>query len=157
MARFRRRNIASDFFKLTENPMNKILSALLAALLLAAAPVRAELIDIDNAKLRELLASGVPLVDIRTAPEWKQTGVVPGSHLLTFFDEQGRYDARAWVDGLSKIAKASEPVIIICRTGNRTGTVGRFLDQQVKYAKVYNVREGIVGWMKAGNATDKAH
>ena len=135
--------------------MLKILSALLAASLLAATPVRAELIDIDNTKLQELLASGVPIVDIRTAPEWKQTGVVPGSHRLTFFDEQGRYDIRAWLDSFSKIAKPGDPVIIICRTGNRTGTVGRLLDQQVKYAKVYNVRDGIVAWMKAGNATDK--
>lgn len=137
--------------------MTKILSALLAASLLAATPVRAELIDIDNTRLRELLASGVPIVDIRTEPEWKQTGVVPGSHRLTFFDEQGRYDARVWVDSFSKIAKPGDPVIIICRTGNRTGTVGRFLDQQVKYAKVYNVREGIVAWMKAGNATEKVN
>ena len=136
--------------------MNKILSALLASLLLVA-PVRAELIDIDNTRLQELLASGVPIVDIRTAPEWKQTGVVPGSHRLTFFDEQGRYDARSWVDNFSKIAKPGDPVIIICRTGNRTGTVGKFLDQQVKYAKVYNVREGIVAWIKAGNATEKVN
>lgn len=135
--------------------MNKLLSALLAASLLAAVPAHAELIDIDNAKLQELLASGVPIVDIRTAPEWKQTGVVPGSHQLTFFDEQGRYDAAAWVDRFSKIAKPGDPVILICRSGNRTGTVGKFLDQQVKYAKVYNVRNGINAWIKAGNATEK--
>ena len=135
--------------------MNKLLSALLAASLLAAVPAHAELINIDNAKLQELLASGVPIVDIRTAPEWKQTGIVPGSHRLTFFDEQGRYDAAAWVDRFSKIAKPGDPVILICRSGNRTGTVGKFLDQQVKYAKVYNVRNGINAWIKAGNASEK--
>jgi len=135
--------------------MIKILSALLAASLLAAAPVRAELVDIDNAKLRELLASGVPIVDVRTAPEWKQTGVVPGSHRLTFFDEQGRSDAPAWMDSFSKVAKPGDPVIIICRSGNRSGTVGRLLDQQVKSAKVYNVQGGITAWIKAGNAIEK--
>ena len=56
--------------------------------LLAGGSAGAVVIDIDNGELAKLVASGVPLIDIRTSPEWQQTGVVPGSHLLTFFDEQ---------------------------------------------------------------------
>ena len=74
----------------------------------------AVVIDIDSAELNKLIATGVPLIDIRTAPEWQQTGIVPGSHLLTFFDEQGRADPSAWLEKVRAIAKPSQPVIVIC-------------------------------------------
>ena len=119
----------------------------LAAALLAL-PVRADVQHIDNEELARLLASGATLVDIRTEPEWKETGIVAGSHLLTFFDDKGRYDARAWMEKLSVLAKPDQPVVVICRTGNRTRAVSDFLDRQAGYKKVYNVRQGIYGWLK---------
>lgn len=66
--------------------------------LLAAFTARAEVVDIDSAELAKLAAAGVPVIDIRTSPEWVETGIVPGSHLLTFFDERGRADPAAWLD-----------------------------------------------------------
>ena len=54
-------------------------------------------VDIGNDELEALLAQGVPIVDIRTAPEWGQTGVVRGSYLLTFFDAYGQYDAKGFL------------------------------------------------------------
>ncbi len=128
--------------------MKKALFALLALLLAASA--RAEIIDIDNAELARLTAAGVPIIDIRTAPEWRDTGIVPGSRLLTFFDERGQYDAAAWLAQAKLIAKPEQPIIVICRTGNRTQAVSRFLSQQGGYRTVYNVRAGIVAWIKDG-------
>lgn len=110
----------------------------------------AVVIDIDNGELEKLLATGVPVIDIRTAQEWQQTGIVPGSHLLTFFDERGRADPVAWLEKARALGKSSDPVIVICRTGNRTKAVSQFLSDQVGYAKVYNVRNGIVAWGKDG-------
>jgi len=116
-------------------------------LILACLLARAEVIDIDNAELARLQASGVALVDIRTASEWAQTGIVPGSHLLTFFDEQGRAEAAAWLGKLREIAGPTQAVAVICRSGNRTRVVSRFLSDQAGYATVYNVRSGIKGWI----------
>ena len=48
----------------------------------------AEVLDIDNANLQRLLTEAIPIFDIRTEPEWKQTGIVSGSIGLTFFDEK---------------------------------------------------------------------
>ena len=59
----------------------------LALLCLATLTARAEIINIDNAELARLAASGVPVIDIRTEGEWKETGVIAGSRLLTFFDD----------------------------------------------------------------------
>ncbi len=122
--------------------------ALLAfPLILACLTARAEVIDIDNAELARLQAAGVPLVDVRSATEWAESGVVPGSHLLTFFDEQGRSEAAAWLGKLIKIAGPTQPVAVICRSGKRSRVVGRLLSDRAGYATVYNVRSGIKGWI----------
>jgi rhodanese-related sulfurtransferase len=122
----------------------------LACLLAAAGVAQAEIIDIDNAQLDKLSKSGVPVIDIRLQSEWEETGIVSGSKLLTFFDEKGKVDAPAWLEKVKPIAKPNEPVIVICRSGNRTKAVSQFLSQQAGYATVYNVRQGIKGWIGAG-------
>ena len=124
--------------------------------LLAAFAARADVVDIDNATLAKLAASGIPVIDIRTSPEWEETGIVPGSHLLTFFDENGKANPAAWLEKAKGIANPGEPVIVICRTGNRTRVLSQFLTQQAGYAKVYNVRNGIVAWGKEGRPTAPA-
>ncbi len=111
---------------------------------------RAEVIDIDNAELARLMATGVPVIDIRTEGEWKDTGVLPGSRLITLFDERGRADAPAWLEKVKEVAKPGQPVIVICRSGNRTQAASRLLTQQGGYATVYNVKDGIRAWTAQG-------
>lgn len=117
------------------------------------AVIQAEIVNIDNKQLQELLAKQVPLIDIRTAPEWTETGIVEGSHMLTFFDAQGNYDARSWLAQLAPIAGKEDPVILICRTGRRTGIISKFMDEQVGYGTIYNVTSGIRSWIDKGNPT----
>jgi rhodanese-related sulfurtransferase len=126
-------------------------TSLFVLLLLVTTSAWAEIIEIDNQRLKGLLAKGIPIVDIRTAPEWTETGVVEGSHLLTFFDASGNYDARSWLTSLEPIADQGDPVILICRTGRRTGLVSQFLVNQVGFARVYNVTKGIRHWIDTGN------
>ena len=125
---------------------------LLLTILVLASPslLRAEVVDIGNAELARLLAAGVPVIDIRTAGEWQETGVVPNSRLLTLFDERGRADPPAWLQQVQGVAKANEPVIVICRSGNRTRTASQLLSQQAGYRTVYNVRDGIRAWAAEG-------
>ena len=111
--------------------------------------VQAEVIDVDNAELGKLLAAGTPLVDVRTQGEWEQSGIIAGSRLMTFFDEQGRSNPQQWMERLRRQQKAGEPVILICRTGNRTRLVAQFLDRQ-GFGKIYNVRQGIMNWTREG-------
>jgi rhodanese-related sulfurtransferase len=125
--------------------MRRIL--LLCCLALATVAARAEVIDIDNAQLAQLMKNGVTVVDIRTQPEWDETGILPGSKLLTFFDERGRADPVAWLEKLKPLAQPGDPVVVICRSGNRTKPVSQLLSQQAGYAKVYNVKSGIKGWL----------
>lgn len=123
-----------------------LLFSLLASL--PALSVHAEVINIDNAELARLSAAGVPVIDIRTEGEWKETGVVPGSRLITLFDEKGRADGRAWLEKVKAIAQPDKPVIVICRSGNRTTAASQFLSQEAGYKTVYNVKDGIRAWAK---------
>lgn len=111
--------------------------------------VHAEVINIDNAELARLAASGVPVIDIRTEGEWKTTGVIAGSKQLTFFDEQGNA-IPGWLEKAKAVAKPDQPVILICRSGNRTKAASQFLSQQAGYKTVYNVSKGLNGWIGEG-------
>ena len=128
----------------------------LLVLLLVATAARAEIIDIDNRELARLMAAGVPVIDVRTASEWEETGIVPGSRLLTYFDENGKADPPAWLAKAQAYAKAGQPVAVICRSGNRTKVVSRYLSPEAGYAKVYNVKGGIRSWIEEGRPTAPA-
>ena len=127
--------------------------AFCAMLALGGLPLRAEVIDVDGAGLERLRAEGVPVVDVRRAEEWRETGVIEGSHLLTFFDRQGRYDLERWLPALARIAESGQPVAFICRSGKRSGRVARMLDERFGYGRVYTAREGILGWIGEGRPT----
>ena len=105
--------------------------------------------NIDNSDLRVLLAEGVPMYDIRRPEEWRRTGVVAGSRLLTFVDGRGRIQPDFMHRFEQGVAK-EKPVILICQSGTRTDTLARHLVENLGYQAVYNVRRGIAGWLDAG-------
>ena len=122
----------------------------LVVAMMVAVVARAEVINIDNAELAKLMASGVPLIDIRTEGEWRSTGVIAGSRTLTFFDERGQANPPQWLAAAKKIAGPTQPVILVCRSGNRTREATRFLSEQAGYKTVYNVSKGMNGWLGEG-------
>jgi len=109
-----------------------------------------QIVPVDNLRLRQLLAAGVPLVDVRRAEEWEATGVVPGSRLLTFFGPQGECDTAAWLRRLATLVPTGSPLALICRSGYRTGLIAPLLLEVGLAPMVYDVREGILGWLEAG-------
>lgn len=105
----------------------------------------------SNLQLKEMMQQGVELIDIRRPEEWKQTGVVKGSHLLTFFDKKGNYDIEKWLNSFNKVVSKNKPFVLICRTGNRTGMLSNFLDRKLHYKQVNHLSKGISNWIKSGN------
>lgn len=94
------------------------------------------------------LLKDMTIVDIRTETEWKQTGIIKNSILITFFDMFGRYDAQKFLKELNSHVKKDETFGIICRTGNRTTTVGQFLSTQGY--KVINLDGGVMSLANQG-------
>ena len=126
----------------------KLIAIFLCAL---TAQALAEVKEADNQEIISLMQNGVPIIDIRRPSEWQDTGVIKNSHLITFFDKKGNYDVDQWLITLKKIAKEGDPVIIICRSGRRSGIVAKFLDEQANYSNVYNASGGILSWIGSKN------
>jgi rhodanese-related sulfurtransferase len=110
--------------------------------------------NIDNQQLKALQAQGIPVYDIRRADEWAQTGVVEASRRLTFVDDKGRVTP----EFMSKFTQAvgkNDPVILLCRSGNRSDVLARALIEQLGYTKVYNVKNGMNRWISEGLPVSK--
>lgn len=110
--------------------------------------------NVDNEQLKVLIDQGVTVYDIRRVDEWQKTGVVAGSHKLTFVDANGKGSDK-FLERFSSEVSKDTPVVLICRTGNRTDTLGRYLVGKLGYTQVYNVRDGITHWISAGNPVSK--
>lgn len=111
-------------------------------------------INVDNAQLKTLLAQGVPIYDVRRPEEWRATGVVEGSHKLTFVDAGGRLNPE-FLPRFSAEVDKNAPVILICRSGSRTDKLARELVEKMGYTQVYNVHSGIAGWISGNNPVVK--
>ena len=103
--------------------------------------------NINSAELETLLQQDIPIYDVRRPEEWRQTGVVEGSKLLTFVDASGRLKPD-FIERFTTANNQQDPVILICRTGSRTSTLARLLVEQLGYTQVYNVRDGITRWIR---------
>lgn len=109
----------------------------------------ASFIGINPSQLQKKIEEGVVVIDIRTAPEWKELGIVPSSKTIVFFDEKGNYDVQKWLNEFSKYVKnKNQPFVLVCRSGNRTGVVGNFLSKKLQYENVYHLEKGIKSWIK---------
>ncbi len=117
----------------------------------------AKFTTIDNAVLEKMQAQGIPVIDIRTPGEWQTTGIIKGSHKMMFFDEKGQPDMGNWFFELGHLIKdKDQPFVIYCAHANRSKSLGNFLDKQLKFTKVFELKDGIEnGWIKAGKTTVK--
>ena len=97
-------------------------------------------------------AGEVVLVDIRTAEEWKETGVPTSAHAISMHQ-----DPRAFLKSLDAALSGdrSRPLALICRTGNRSSNLQAEL-RRAGFSNVIDVSEGMAGsragqgWLKAG-------
>ncbi len=138
-----------------ENSVFILQAAGLVAAILIAGTAAAASLKIDTLELQKKIEAGVPVVDVRTSQEWRATGVIPGSHLLTFFDSRGNYDLSGWLSRFTEIAKPHEPVVIICEVGNRSEVISGFLSTRAGYHQVYDATRGMREWIALSMPTHK--
>lgn len=108
----------------------------------------AETLDINNDEINKLMNNNVRIVDIRTSDEWRQTGIVPNSVLLTFFEKDGSYNYETWYRKLGYLIDINKPFILICRSGRRTKLVSKMLNNHLDMT-IYNAENGINSWLKS--------
>lgn len=89
---------------------------------------------VDSDQLTELQASGVRIVDVRTASEHAMARI-PGSEnipLSSFADASKSWDP-------------AEPIVLYCATGNRSAEAAEML-QAAGFDNVYDLAGGIAAW-----------
>lgn len=96
----------------------------------------------------------IVLVDIRQPEEWRQTGVAEGAIRISMGHPEGGEGFLR--DLLAAVGDDRDaPVVLICRTGNRTSQVVPAL-QQWGFSRVYHIPEGMLGsqfgpgWIRSG-------
>jgi rhodanese-related sulfurtransferase len=133
-----------------------ILKKVILAFIFSLTSLFAEFIDLTPAQLQEKIKSNTVVIDIRTPPEWVQTGVIPTSQKIMFFDERGGYNFEKWIGSFGKyVTSKDQEFVLVCRSGNRTGSVGKVLSQKLGYKKVYHLKHGIKSWIKENRKTVK--
>ena len=101
-----------------------------------------EFIDAQN--------KGGVVIDIRREEEWKETGVLEGSHKITAFTKDGKIHPEFPKKFFDLITDIDTPILLYCRTGNRTGVLGKALIDQIGQTNVNHLSDGIVGWKRQG-------
>lgn len=119
-----------------ENNLKKILLTLLVLLSSAFATVTNEYTS------QKLLDANIPVVDIRTPGEWRETGLLKGAIPIMFFDGRGNYDLDAFLKALRAKVDTTMPFALICHSGNRTTTLSAYLSKEYGY-KIINLKGGM--------------
>lgn len=126
--------------------MKRIVSASLLCLSLIGAPaLAAENVSVET--LAGQISSGkAPLIiDVRSEDDFL-AGRIPGARLIPH-SEIGNY-----VDSLS--AHKDEPILLYCRTGNRSGQAAEVLEK-AGFTKVQVLEGNFPGWEAAGQKVQK--
>jgi len=116
----------------------------------------AEAVSLGQAKpedLKAAMAEGVVVIDIRREDEWRETGVIEGAQTITAFTETGQLHPEFQQRFFNLIQSPDTPIMLYCRTGNRTSSLGNALIDQLGFSKVSHLTDGIVGWTKDGEPT----
>ena len=108
--------------------------------------VFADIVDVNNSQIIELSNNNVPIIDVRTSSEWGQTGVIPNSILLTFFDQYGNYNFDEWYTKLLSEINTDEQIILICRSGKRSKAIAEMMNSKLDI-RIYNAKNGIISWL----------
>jgi hydroxyacylglutathione hydrolase len=98
-------------------------------------------------RLRVRLGEGIQLLDAREKDEWDE-GHIRGAQGMSYTSLVPQLDIPASIDELS--FDKSQPVAVICATGNRSSTAIGVLRRH-GYAKLYNVTGGMEAWESAGH------
>ncbi|MCP4076449.1 MAG: rhodanese-like domain-containing protein [Gammaproteobacteria bacterium] len=135
--------------KLKQHFMLRIAGILIVAITLSGCFEPPPYNNLDNQQLDSMLQQKTQIFDIRRPEEWRETGVIANSKLLTFVDAGGRVLPDFLPRFTSAVGK-DDKVILICRTGNRTDVLARHLVEKMGYSQVYNVQYGITDWLRDG-------
>ena len=64
----------------------------------------AEIKNIESNEIKRLMSLGIPLIDVRRKDEWVSTGVIENSYHHTFFEKDGTYDFKGFINKVKNLS-----------------------------------------------------
>ena len=131
------------------------LFAVVGMISISKAEAQNQLIAVTADELLYAKKNGALIIDIRREEEWKETGVIEGAELITAFQKDGSLHPEFQNKFFSVAVSKDIPIVLYCRTGNRTNALGTALMNQLGFTDVSHLSNGIKGWKKINYETKK--
>ena len=109
--------------------------------------------ELTTEQLLDAQKSGSVIIDIRSSNEWVETGIIAGAETVTAFSVDGKLHSDFRKKFFSLIKSKDTPIVLYCRSGNRSKRLGNVLVNQGNYTNVSHLSKGIIGWQKDGKNT----
>ena len=109
--------------------------------------------ELTTEQLLDAQKSGSVIIDIRSLNEWVETGIIAGAETVTAFSANGNLHSDFRKKFFSIIKSKDTPIVLYCRSGNRSKRLGDALVNQGNYTNVSHLSKGIIGWQKDGENT----
>lgn len=112
------------------------------------------MLHINPRELTKLLSRkpDTVIIDVRFEHERDEFGYVVGSHHIPVYTPDWEENP-VFIAEVARIASPQEPIIFVCRTGNRSCQACEIV-LAYGYNQVYNLREGYVGLVNLMSQTD---
>ena len=112
--------------------------------------VNAEVIDINNRELSNLIEKEIKIIDIRTQNEWKSTGIIKGSFLVSLLNKNKKFIFKDWYQMFNNKFGKNKSIIFICASGVRSNYISHLVKKKKPDLIVYNLKKGINHWIRSG-------
>ena len=112
--------------------------------------VNAEVINIDNRELSNLIEKEIKVVDVRTQNEWKSTGIIKGSFLISLLNKNKKFIFEEWYEMFNDKFGRNKSIIFICASGVRSNYISHLVKKKKPELTIYNLKKGINNWIRSG-------
>ena len=112
--------------------------------------VNAEVIDINNRELTNLIEKKIKIIDVRTQNEWKLTGIIKGSSLISLLNKNKKFIFEDWYEIFNKKFGRNKSIVFICASGIRSNYISHLVKKKEPDLIVYNLKKGINNWIRSG-------
>ena len=125
-----------------------VLFAILEMVSISIARTQIQLKIVYPEGLIDATQKGAVIIDIRREEEWNDTGIIDGAELITAFQKDGSIHPEFHNKFFSAVDSKETPIILYCRTGNRTNAIGNALIRELGFTNVSHLSDGINGWLR---------
>ena len=113
--------------------------------------VNADVINIDNRELSNLIEKEIKIIDVRTQNEWKSTGIIKESFLVSLLNKNKKFIFEDWYAMFENKFGKNETIVFICASGIRSNYISHLVQRRKPDLKIYNLKKGINHWIRSGN------